>query len=410
MSSDDALPRHLDTLYLLARVMAGPDAAGPLVEQAYRRAAATPPADRPADVEGWLVRLLIDARNEWASGESGPPSDAEPSSGPGDPLQHEVARETAERMLLPAFAACSVRERAVLVLDALGASDEALAQSLDTTPGEAWTARERARGALRASLRDVLSGPERMLVDAALPEDALQELLRDQLADRFQSPSAALRSEVTTLLDEARQRRQAESAPPPDDAPAAGWATGPAGRRLVGVALSIVLVVGAAYGLLRNDSSSSAPSPSPLVAVAAPAVDTLRVAVDASSPPAVRRHLRTQWNRRAPVPSVADATLRGVARFSIGPEAPAAPVLLYDDRRQSGSIAVFALNYALLDQWAPRVRLDSTLRAALADSGRVVTDSVSDGATGVLWRQRDDLYLGVAPHLSTNALRARLTP
>lgn len=409
MSSDDALTRHLDTLYLLARVMAGREAAGPLVEQAYRRAAATPPSDRPADVEGWLVRLLLDVRNEWAAGESAQSFEVEPSSGPGDPLQHEVARETAERMLLPAFAACSVRERAVLVLDALGASDEALAQSLDTTPGEAWTARERARGALRASLRDVLSGPERMLVDAALPEDALQDLLRDRLAERFSSPSAALRTEVTSLLNQARQRRQAEPAPSTDDASALDLGMSRTRRRLVGGALVIVLLVGAAYGLLGSPSSPSSSS-SPLVAVAAPALDTLRATFDASSPQAVQRHLRTSWGRRAQVPSVADATLQGVARFSIGRDAPAAPVLLYDDRRGTGRIAVFALNYALLDQWAPRVRLDSTLRTALADSARLVTDSASASAAGVLWRQRDEVYLAVAPHLSTEALRTRLTP
>jgi hypothetical protein len=362
----------------------------------YERAATVPPQKHPSDEQGWLFRLLIEARSESSDAEKR--ADDEPSF-TDDPFRREVAEHTAERMLPVAFAACSRHERALLTIDVLtDASDEVLASALDTTVADAQSVRDRARSALRASLRDVLSGPERMLVDVALPDDALRSHLRTLLEDRFQQPPPSIRSTVTELLERAHSHEPSES----EDDTADHWgrwtlntltrAASPKG--LVGLLLFVLLIVGG-IGVAPYFSSSTESAPRSVIERSVQQAPSLQTVQSTDSPKEAAAYIRDTWNRRVSVPSIEGAQLDGIASVSFGPTAEI-PALLYTDDKSGNQIVAYVFNYALLDRLRDQVTLDRSLRTKLAANESLLRRQEEDRSV-VLWRQRDDIFLVVAP-------------
>jgi hypothetical protein len=413
-----SLDRHLETLYPLARVLAGPDRADALIEAVYERAAAVPPAQRPADGRAWLFRLLMEERDGAApEAEATAPPDGPDSSFPDDPFRRAVAEQTAERMLPVAVAACSVHERFVLAVDTLAdPPDAALAAALDTSADEARSVRDRAWAALRAALRDVLTGPERMLVDVALPDAALRSQLRTLLADRFQPAPSSLGHRVTEVLESARAERAAaaaEETSPSGTSDAESSAAGTGrdalrrallSRTALAVGVGLVLLAGAIGGL--SYVTSSAPAPQGVVDLSVARAADLSTARETASATEAADYIRRTWDRRVAVPGLEGATLQGVGRLALGDRAEV-PALLYRDDETSTRIVAYAFNYALLDRLGDRARLPRDLRAELAANAAPLPRQRS-GRGVVLWRQRDDIFVLVAPDTDAETLRGRL--
>lgn len=409
MPSDDvSLTDHLGTLYPLACVLAGPDTADTLLRHTYERAAATPPEDRPADTQGWLLQLLVDTHAQ-ATGPTGPgPSHT-------DTLRREVADDILSRMLPAAFATGSEEERLVLTLDVLDASPDTIEQALDAPPDTIEDKRTQAWSALRTRLLDGLSGPEHTLVAESTSTEQLRAALRENVTTRFQSPPASLRSVLHAIL----QRAEAEDAAPPDtprpqeesppaDAREPSVPENNTRRRLVGGLLALLLVAGAAYGILQFQSAGPVVASAPaLPALASAAADTLQPSYDTSDPAAARSFVETTWERRVSVPSVSGTTLQGVGRLRV--DDLSVPAFVYAEADGPDSITVLAFHYAGIDRLGDRVRLSDDLRNALAQNQELVPRTTDGGAT-VLWRQRDDILVAVAPHLSPEALRNRIAP
>ena len=415
MSESDApsrpLTQHLDDLYTLAAVLAGADQAEALVTQAYEAAAQTPPRDRPDDSRSWLIRHLLDAHTSTAD------------AGPSAAVRREAARQTAERVLPVAFAACSARERLALTLDVvLNLGPDARAAALDTDPETAADACDAAWASLRASLRDLLTGPERMLIDTALDDDTIRDTLRAHLSTDSGPAPASLRSDVAAVLRETTHTRSPEARSSeaaassedttsparrrssPDDRGSSS-SSGRSWRRIVLGAASLLLLGAAAYVFTLAVSPTPAPDPS-LTTFSAQRVAEVSTPTQTATPAEAVRHLREEWNRRATVPSIAGAALQGVAHLTVAPDLRV-PALVYADSTTDGRITIFAYNYALLDRIGDRAALDTDMRDRLATARHPVVRRELDQSL-VLWRERDDLFLAVAPHLAPDTLRSRL--
>ena len=406
--SSSSLERHLDSLYSLACVLAGPERADALVEHAYQRAADVPPSQRPSDERAWLFRLLVKARNAPPTADSdGETGDAD--SSPEGTFRHTVAVETARRHLPVALAACSARQRFVLTLDVLDTDADTLAAALDLEREDARSARDQARSALRASLRDVLNGPERMLVDVALPDDTLRRLLRDLLEDQFLPLPSALQHRVHQRLEAAASERSARTEDEAD-APTGGlWSALRQhlnSRTSILVGLVLVFIVGGLAGLAYFDTPSpSAPSQS-IVAFSTQQAADLSSDRDTESPDEAAAFIQQTWDRRVSVPSIEGASLQGVGRRPLAGTAEV-PALLYRDEERDTQIVAYVFNYALLDQVGDRIRLGSSLRDELAANEAPLTRQRAKQAL-VLWRQRDDIFVLVAPNVSPDTLRSRI--
>lgn len=419
--ADRSLLRHIEPLYALSRVLAGADEASNLIQAVYDQAAQVPPAQRPSDERAWLFRLVVEARDgdlQPAGSEVHPGSD---TSFTDDPFRQKVAEETAERRLPVAFAACSIHERFILAIDVLGEpSDDTLAAALDTSVTNARSIRDQARSALRASLRDVLRGPERMLVDVALPDDVLREHLRELLLDRFHPAPASLQSTVLEVLAEARQDRREDSAPS-DSTTIPGfaqlralWDRGLDAARdwlslrgLLGGLVFLVVVTAGIGGASYVFSSSSAPSsPNGLVDFSAERADRVEVALQTETPSRASAFVRQSFDRRISVPQVDGASLRGVGRLSLSMDTDV-PAVLYRDGETGTEIVALAFNYALLDELGGRASLDRDHRAELASNETLLAEQQGDRGV-VLWRERDDIFVMVAPGLQADALRSRV--
>jgi len=408
--SSSSLARHLESLYPVACVLASPDRADSLVEHAYQRAADVPPAQRPSDERAWLFRLLVKARTERPDGNAGPQPGADEPSPDDDTFRHTVAVETARRHLPVALAACSARQRFVLTLDVLDADDDTLAAALDRTVEEARSARDQARSALRASLRDVLNGPERMLVDVALPDEALRRLLRTLLEEQFLPLPSSLRRRVHQRLEAARAEGASNEKDDPEASPWSSWAAALRrhlnSRTSVLVGLVLVFVAGGLAGLAYFDAPSPSSPSQGIVAFSTRQAADLSPARDTDSATEAAAFIRRTWDRQVSVPSIERASLLGVGRRPLdgGAEVPA---LLYRDDENGTRIVAYVFNYALLDRIDDRIRLSTSLRDELAANDAPLTRRRGDRAL-VLWRQRDDIFVLVAPDTPPDTLRARI--
>ena len=420
--ADRTLIHHLEALHALARVLTGPEEAATLIQTIYEQAAQVPPQQRPSDERAWLFRLMVQARD----GTLRPGETEEPSpdrSFTDDSFRREVAEETAERRLPVAFAACSLHERFILAVDVLGApSDNILAAALDTSPDEARSVRDEARSALRASLRDLLRGPERMLVDVALPDDVLREQLRDLLLGRFHPAPPSLQSHVVDTLERAQEEREEERASTESTSGAGVEAIrslmnravdtvrGDGSLRSVIGGLAVLLVLGAGTaGAFYLFSSASAPSASnSIVDLSADRADRVELSLETDTPSRASAYARHSFDRRVAVPEIDAASLQGAGRLSLrsGTDVPA---FLYTDDETGSQIVALAFNYALVDRLGNQATLAPNRRTKLTANETLLSEQRGDRAI-LLWRQRDDILVVVAPGLRADALRTRIRP
>ena len=414
MSESDSpsrpLTQYLDDLYTLASVLAGADRAETLVTQAYETAAQTPPRNRPDDRRSWMIRHLLDAHATATDADAGAS------------IRHEAARKAVERVLPVAFAACSTRERLALTLDVvLDLGPDARAAALDTDPETAADACEAAWASLQSSLDNLLASPEQMLVDTALHDDAIRDALRAHLSADAGPAPAALRSDIATVLRDTSHDISSSSStsattdPPSSSTPRSsrassrsrsqGASSGRSWRRILFGAVSLLLLGAAAYVFTLAVSPTSGPDPS-LTTFSARRVAEVSAPAPTATPAEAMRVLRDEWNRRVAVPSVTGAALQGIGHLTVESDLRV-PALAYADSTANGRITVFAYNYALIDRIGDRATLAPDTRDLLTTERRPIARRVLNQSL-VLWRERDDLFLAVAAHLSPDTLQSRL--
>jgi len=406
-SESSSFDEQLESIYLLACVLSGPDSADELVRRAYSKASDVRSEGHPENPLGGLVRHLADLRNVEPPASNESPSPASDPTPPSDPLRNEMGNELLKRHLPTAFAACTADTRFVLTLDVLGVSDDTLTHGLGLPDAGAETVRIDAQRRLQAALRDILTDGEEIVVRARAGDSCLTDALKNMLERRFPDVPAALRTEIHSLLQNASQEsRSVKQTEKEKDA------RGRAVFRNLGasqhwwttIAL-LLLATATVYGLLKIQSLSSAPK-SNVVTRSVAVADTLGTSNSVANPDSAQRHLRTVWNRRVTVPKIVNASFSGFERARINEET-AVPVFGYADNQVDERIVIFAYTYALLDRLASDLSLSTDLRQSLRDDARVI-EAPSECASAVLWRNRDDIFIAVATHLSVEALRDRI--
>lgn len=410
---EDTLADHLRTLYPLARVLAPSDDAPSLIRHVYEEAINVPPVDRPEDRRAWLLRLLLNAQDEPLHTGGAEVQAEQETSFTNDPFRREVADRTAKRMLPAAFAACSLHERFILAVDVLGCpTDEELATALGTSATNARSIRDRARSTLRASLRDVLNGPERMLVDVALPDDALRDHLDELLCERYQPVPDSVQDSVTAILSTARENQKSSSS---TDTSSAGMLRSAYAhlrqrasvRSLFALVLLLVVVAAGIGGASYLLSSSPESSPT-LVEMTAEYASEVSVTHATTDPDAAQAYIQQTWNRRLSVPDIEETRLDGIGRLEIS-NTVEVPVLVYSTADGSHRLVAYAFNYAVLDQLATDVTMEHDLRTRLAANQSLVEQEHAEHAV-VLWRHRDDIFVLVAPSSEGASLASRIQP
>ena len=399
-SSSDPSPllEHLEPLYLLACTLVGPDDAPSLLRRTAEQAAKRDPGDRPSALADWLQALLRTAEEdaELAAADS---AERTPEGDDGsDPWRRDAAEQILEATLPVAFAHCTPRERFALAVEGLA-----------PTRGTGWTeAPEEARDALWSTFEDLLSGPEYRLVRESLPEEALQEAIRSLLAARHPPAPRSLRSQLQDALASSSPS-QTESSTKESGSLLDRLPTRPRPRALLFTLLLGALVLAGGIGIsyyTGPSSASSSPSQS-LVAFSAAQAGSLPPSLETSSRSEGAAYVDSVWDRRLTVPRIRGAAFEGVSRLRTSTDADI-PVFVHTD--DSTRFTTFAYSYALLDQLESEATLAREVRTALSQAHRVVASDQAHSDRGVLWRDRDDIFVTVAPTLPTDSLRARLRP
>jgi hypothetical protein len=417
--NDSSLLDALPALYAAAAVTVGREAAPDRVVQAYRQAAgsatpAPPTPDRPETrsaasatpreaLPHWLHTLLDKA----ALPDEG--SDAPPTAAPSaeaaapDPLQQTVAESLLKETLPVALATCSPSARFALAAAALApgaAAPDALPES------EA----SEAPPSLGPALQSVLPDAQFALVDTAFSDADLRAALRSWLAAEYTPLPPTLQPRVQSTLAEARAHHSPAATPEaPDAAEASPPRTAGASRSLLGTLLGAALLVAGigALSLLQPFSSSPSSSEEPLLPFLATQASTVSLDTPMTSRTDAEAYIASTWARRVQLPSLAHASLAGVGQVMLPSDRPV-PVALYRDSTTAGRIAAFAYSYALADR-SSRSPLPTAIRNALAPHRQPVRHT-QDGTTGLLWRNRDDIFIALSTTIPVDSLRPRLHP
>ncbi|MFB6273840.1 MAG: hypothetical protein ABEL51_13180 [Salinibacter sp.] len=390
---DSSPLKHLDTLYPLACMLAGPDAAPSLLQRLFEDAAESPPSERPQDGSGW-VKALFRAHDP-----ASPLASRESSDGPSpasDSMRREAAQEIVRETLPMALSACSPQERFLIALDALETAEggsEPIPPALQ--PADA-------RASLREQLRALLSDRERALVEDALPDGTLRKATEELLSERYTSISPQLRARLKSIL---------ETMSPPTEPEAESSLLDRLPRRLTPRSLLFALLFsvlvlggGITVSYLFPASPASSASAQSLTAFSVQQSEAVTSEFETRSPARAKAYVDSVWNRAVTVPSIDGAPLRGVGRLRTD-EGVDIPAFLY--KNENAPITTFAYNYALVDQLKNEASLSTNVRAALAESNAFVSGAATSNSA-LLWRHRDDIYVTIAPTLPPDSLRHRL--
>ena len=343
------------------------------------------------------------------------PLAAQPGLASSRGFRREVARSVAERALAVALAACSEQERALLTLHASGARpDTTLAPIAQTIAGDVGTALDEAYGELRAALRDVLTGPERMLIDTALPDTALESVLKAYVTTQYHPAPARLRSDVAGIVEKFRDdesERRSRSQMSKDDVLSVTL-------QRVGLTLVIVTVIaGAVYAGMSLVPSAPEPEPTQdtmsLVDLSTNQIGRVQALAQMQDPDTVAAQVRTEFGRRLRVPRIQQAGVSSVGVLDLGPAQ--VPAILYADSTVAQSplpvIKTLVYSYALIDNLDGIASLDPKLRRGLETADSVMVRRSGD-ARVALWRNADDVFMTIATNSegSAAALGKRIDP
>lgn len=402
-----SLLEHLETLYPLACILVGSEEAPHLLRRMAEDAVEAPPTDRPANVKAWLRRLLQAARDDRSRSETDLGSRAADERETTDAWRRDAAEQILEAALPIALARCTPQERFLLAvggLDAVSLSfqTEALSDIGDTTGTEV---RER----LQTILEDILSDTEYELVNETLSEETFQDAVEDFLATRYPTVPRSLRSQLQDTLQSPGSAEEEATAPGNSASLLESLPPRPKPQTLLFALVMGALVLAGGIGVsYYTESSTSSPASSrSLGAFSAEQAESITPTHKTNSRSEAAAFVDSAWNRRVSVPAIDGAELQGVGQLRTSGDAEI-PVFVHTDGNLR--FTTFVYSYALLSRIESQATMSPELRNALATAHRVVDteDKTSEGT--LLWRDRDDIFVTVAPTLSPDSLRARLRP
>lgn len=388
-----SLLAHLNPVYTLACTLVGTAQAGALTKQVFQHAAGVPPRDRPDNRTLWMLECTLRAYSRYQPDDAATPD-----------LRTEAAKTLVQDTLPAAWAACSPRDRTLLTAHLhLDLSAEALASLVDLSAEKIETAVQTARATLRATLRDMLVGPQRMLIDTAFPDTELDDSIRTYLRSSYGTAPPALRSAVTKAV-QAERTPSAQAREQRTSRRRSQWLK-------TGAVMTGLLAVLAFAWTLRAWWTQPAPAAddasTSLVAFSARHAEMARPLLDPATPDSAQAAWQQAHRTALVVPEVAQATLRSLGALPLN--GSAVPVLRYETLGTNAPIHVLGYSYAQIDALAPRVTLSRMMRQTL-DAEDTFVEQSAGGRPVLLWRVRARIYVAVFPEGTRNARPERITP
>ncbi len=393
-SDSPSLLQHLDAVYTLACTLVGPEQAETLTQQVFQHTAAVPPRERPENRTLWMLECTLRAYSKHK------PAHAD------TPDLRTAAAQTLVRDTLPAaWALCSPRDRTLLTAHLyLDLSTKTLASLVDLSAEDIDTAVQTARATLRATLRDMLVGPQRMLVDTAFPDAHLDDSICAYLESDHGTAPHALRAAVTRTI-QAERTPSAQTRKQRASRRRSQW------LKTGGVIAGLLALFVMAWGLhmvWSGSNTASSPEPTSLITFSARHADMAQPLLDPATPDSAQSIWQQTQGTSLVVPAIAQAELRRLDVLVLDENRPV-PVLRYEVVDAETPLYVLAYSYAQLDALAPRVTLSRALRQTLEAEDTFVEQSV-DARAVLLWRVRSRIYVAVFPADARNVRPQRITP
>ncbi|MES3630241.1 MAG: hypothetical protein PPP56_08750 [Longimonas sp.] len=391
--STPPLTQHVDVVYTLMAALVGSHQAPALTYQVFERAADVPPRKRPDDRLLWLLELALQVYTEHMA-EDGTD---------GYDMRREAAETIVQKTLPSAWAACSPHTRTLLTARfVLDLSPAAVGQLIEQPADEVEQAIAAARASLRATLRDMMSGGQRMLVDTAFPDEELNASLRTFLNKTHGTPPAELRSQVARAL-KAERTASAQTRSQRTERRRSQWLKTSA---VIAGLLALVVLAWGVRSVWTASADADDDQPS-LIEFSVQHADVLTSIIQSDNADSLQAVWEAETGSTLRVPRIERAQLTGLAALPLNPEP--VPVLQYRDIDAQASIRVFAYSYAQLDQLEEQAVLPRPIRQTLDSEDTFVEQSVQ-GRPILVWRVRDRVYLAVFASAARDARPERVEP
>ncbi|HMB91883.1 MAG TPA: hypothetical protein VKP65_13605 [Rhodothermales bacterium] len=414
----EALLAHLQSVYLLARVLAqDEDRATQLVEDTYTQAfVMLPPHQDDDEAKHALLQLLTQIHQE----QTALYTDGDASAAVVDETLQSVRRHLAEeittRTLPVVLSTLPHQQRLVLLLcEVEGFSCTEAAPLLHLDEAVACDALTQARSTLKNDFRSELTKREQNLVATSLPKGWLGGALKQAFSTTFGTVPAAIRStllEAQVAKPVVAETPEENNAPlPPEDGSEADHlprlpiprvrtlpkpepkGLSPAIRR--GLLVTLLIIVVGLTGYFASRSVEETPETN-LITLSVKQAEDLTATFPTSSLRQAEEYVRGNLGQRMTLPTIDGATLTGVGVRKPAPDV-SVPAFFYQDEREAGqTLVLYVYNYALLNQFEDRLSLEPDILRQIQEEQRFDLHDLGERQV-LVWRNRDDIYVAVTP-------------
>ena len=403
--------KHLDALYSTAQVLTlDAGKASTLVEDTFKRIIAireknlAVPSDRRH-----LLQLLIQVYHEQKQstlplidlGQTLPIT-----SKPQDSFKQHILTQFLKRAVPASYALLDDADRIVLALceaNRLSNADAALILGGDSDSVSLQL--ESAKKKLVEKVMATASPNQLDILQQSNPNEWIPRSLNEALKSDFNTVPPTLEPRIQSAFtrhhpEEVRQALSASArkAEPYDSK-----------SRLSKGLMTIFLILAAGFiGYIGSTLLIKEPDVNLLTLSAskAPRVETVLATTELTE---AETFVEQQMQWRLSLPDIENGELTGVGISEIADEVRV-PVFLYRDDVDPTQeyITLYAFNYALLDQYADRIQLESDILQAIANDERFDLHDLNDKQKFVIWRSADDIFMAVTPNDPVE-LRNRIT-
>ena len=361
-------------------------------------------------------------------------------------LKSRLAKRILDRALPAAFAACTPKERVLLVLSEVeGMSPGEIGAILEVdecTAGqrlrEAWEAMRRALAAsldpVEARLLEESFGttPDELSGTTARG-DALRRMVDRQFSplpatfsSRLPDPSDDGAPEQKGVATEQRivvleqkivaaeeeppegEARLPRSSPPPPSKTLQRDAPPSRTRRFDWKRVGAIILMVASAGLIGHGFSTlmQRTPETNLIVLSAIQATTIRTGFESTQVEEVERYLQGTPHRRMAIPTIEGTVLQGVSLHPLV-DGVEVPVVLYRNTGGPGVIAVYVYSYAFLDAHVGRLNMPDEVLDRIEMEQRFYSYERKD-SSALIWRRRDDIYVAIGQNAAGTTLQDRI--
>ncbi len=403
--------KHLESLYAMAQVLTlDASRAEKLVQDTFERALRireknlVAPGDRRH-----MLQLLVQVYHEQ---KQTPPPLPAPDARIAPPLipkasfKQHILNQYLKQAVPASFATLSDLDRVVLSMcEANGLSNADAALILG---GDSDSVNQQ-RSIARQRFADNIMGNA---------PTAVVEILQQANADEWipQALRRALRTDLNVVpptlepkIQAAFSNQHPEAARRALSADTTTKAENASQNRLSRGLMTIFLILAAGFiGYLGSNVLMKQPDANLLTLSAskAPRVETVLATTDQAE---AEKFVQQQMRWRLTLPDIEQSEFTGVGISEIADDVRV-PVFLYKDNVDTDSeyITLYAFTYALLDQYADRIQLQSDILEAITREDQFDLRDLNEKQKFVIWRKRDDIFMAVTS-IDPQALRDRIT-